>query len=304
MISETKLSNARAKPLIKKEPIDSSRIKGYNYIRDPFGINLYCSRRKSGKTIAMVSAVLATISRHTFVWVITPNSTKDDNIIEFLNTLTKRDISHKVLPGLFDGKIDVLEKIIDDLLKPEDESDEDLPLTHVVKSNIQTIKIAGGSYKILDNGKKTAQYSTTKPKKEVKKKYTPKKISPEICILIDDCATELNHSTGGLGSLAYNGRHLKIAAHISFQSKSCLPPKIWEQCSTIFIFKNFSKIKLEAIFENLNLPGVEFEDFLKIYEYATKITPKENHPFLLVDTDDGIFRRNFNKQIHIKNIEE
>ena len=300
-ISSEKVSNAKVKPLAKIDRKDDVKVKGADYLPDPDCVCLYCSRRKSGKSTTMATCVYKTTTKRTVFFIFSPTHNVDETMTGLIENLKKRGNQVNVYSSLFDGKIDRLDFIMKELLKEESESEEEKsnPSQAINKmKELKPIQIGGARYMTLAD----VDNHTKEPEKKEKKKpkYKPKYKAPEYCFIIDDLGTELIKSKG-LVDLCFNGRHIHASLHISFQYKNSLPPKAWEQCSYLFIFKNFNKEKLKDIYESLDLKNIDnFEQFFDIYKYATQ---EDNYPFLLCDIQDGIYRERFNKRINFEKVE-
>ena len=293
-ISEVKLNNVTVKPLIPILHEDETKVKGGKLISVPYSISFLCSKRKSGKTTVISKLALETTSKRTVFWIFSPTAKADDTMMELIKRLKARGNVVNLFPSLMDGKTDILQTIVNSLLEGDESESEEVKQP----KKIEASQVGGGRPITIYRGAGVAPIEPPKETGEISKykeaKYKPKKKAPSYCFIIDDLATELNKTRGGLASLCFNGRHLKASVYISFQYKNQLPPALWSQATYIFIFKNFSKEKLEEIYKSVDLHSVTLPQFLQIYDYATK---DDDRPFLLCDVSEGIYRKNFNKKI-------
>lgn len=297
-IKETTINNVVIKPLISAPKKDIDAVKGGKLISTPFQISLLNAKRKSGKTTILANAALQTTTKKTVFWIFSPTATADHTMVEFIRKLRERGNMVTVYPSLMDGKIDLLDVIMTQLL---DEVDDTPPVLQPPKPKVQ-IALDRREFDICVFGKKSSEEKTEVAVEKFKPtKYEPKKKSPEYCFIIDDLATELNKTRGGLAKMLFNGRHIHASVYISFQYKNQLPPGLWSQATYVFLFKNLAKDKLEEIYHCMNLHNLSLKEFFEIYEYATAITDKDHYPFLFCDVEEGKYRRNFNKEIAITN---
>lgn len=295
MIRETRLNNIVVRPF-ESASIDMEKVKGKNYLPEPYNLNLLCCKRKSGKSTAIGRAVLGTTNASTVFIVFSPNCKTDDTMVEILKEIKERGNPLLTYPSLWRGKEDLLQTVINAILD-EEEEDEEAPVVqeNPARRPMMTIRIGGSAYQApVSEGKKEEIPIFKKTKKK------PKLIAPRYVVIIDDLATELNRTHDGLANLCFNGRHLKMAIYISFQYKNQLPPALWAQATYIFIFKNFSRKKLIEIYESADLHSVTLEQFLEIYRYCTHTDNDNDRPFMMIETNKGIYRKNFNKKIDIE----
>ena len=295
-ISEITLNNKQVKSLIPRNDIDVSSIKGGDFLSDPYNLSLICSKRKSGKSTVIGNVVLATTAKKTVFFIFSPNAKTDNTMITLIEKLKKRGNIVMVYPSLMDGKEDILQTIIDALLDEDDEEGEvaekKMP-DRYKRPELGDVSIKKSGMPLPPPIPEKGEEAEI-PKVKVTK-YKPKKISPDYCVIIDDLATQLNKTRGGLANLCFNGRHLKMSIYISFQYKNQLPPALWAQSSYIFLFKNLSEQKLKEIYEAVDLHGLSFEQFMEVYRYTTK--DDEKRDFLLCDVNNSIYRKNFSKKL-------
>lgn len=299
-ITESVINNVTIKPLIHSQDSNPDDVKGGKLLSQPYNITFLCAKRKSGKTTILAKCALETTTKKTIFWIFSPTAHVDDTMIELIKRLKKRGNIVNVFPSLMDGKEDILDTIIDKLLEDDDPKDKiatSAPKPKAPKIGLDNREVAiriGG--KVAPDLSKTSDIPVDKFERK-KSEYVPKKKFPEYCFIIDDLATELNKTRGGLATLCFNGRHLKASVYISFQYKNQLPPCLWCQSTYLFLFKNLSREKLEEIFKALDLHNLNLKQFFEVYDYSTTVTEKEKYPFLLCSVTDGKYRRNFNKEI-------
>ena len=297
-ITETKINNVKVKSMIPKTHIDASDVKGGQLLGDPFNVTFLCSKRKSGKTTVVAKIALETTSKKTIFWIFSPNAKTDPTMIAYIDKLKNRGNSVNIFPSLMNGKEDILQTIVDALLEEDEEEEVKVP-EKFKRPDERTISINTGTPVVpVKEFKKDGEIEVEKVKKT---KYKPKKIAPDYCIIIDDLATQLNKTHGGLANICFNGRHLRMSIYISFQYKNQLPPALWANGTYLFFFKNLSKEKLEDVYKAVDLHGATLSEFLDIYHYATGHAMSDTEkPFLLCDVNNGIYRKNFDKKIEYK----
>ena len=303
MISETKLNNVVVRPLVQNTTPEIDKVKGGKLLPVYNNLSFICAKRGSGKSTVVCKIALETTSKGTIFFIFSPNTKSDSSMVELVKRLTERGNIVNLYPSLMKGREDILQTITSALLEDDDEPEPSKATRGGGHLKLPTsrpeISIKGSGTNEPPRIHALEKHSGEKQEIEKfqKPKYKPKKISPEYCFVIDDLATELNRTHGGLANLCFNGRHLKASIYISFQYKTQVPPALWNQCSYIFLFKNLSREKLEEIYKCVDLHHASLDQFFELYDHATRVTDREPKPFLLCDVENGTYRRNFNKRI-------
>ena len=65
-------------------------------------------------------------------------------------------------------------------------------------------------------------------------------------------------------------RHLNLTAFCCIQSWSTIDVKLKDQISSIYLFKGFSKERLQFIYRQLNNIDVDFDEFYNVYKNLKK----------------------------------
>ncbi len=289
-ITETKINNVTVKPRIPHNQVDVSKVKGGNLLPISDNLTLIVSKRGGGKTTVTAKIALETTSKRTQFWIFSPTAKVDPTMVDLIKTLERRGNIVNVYPSLMDGKEDLLNTIIDNLLEDDDVEETKLPELKNLSDRKTRIQVGGEIREELS--------STIEIKKVKSPKYKPKKEAPVHCFIIDDLAVELNRTRGGLAKLCFNGRHIHASIYISFQYKNQLPLAIYAQTTFLIIFKNISSEKLEELYKCVDLHKLTFKEFLHVYDYCMNSNSKETHPFLLCEVGAGVYRNKFNKVIN------
>ncbi len=269
MITETKLNSiGDIKPIILGAGADPSKVKFGQVFGNPYNTTFLCAKRKSGKTSVLGEILNKTINKNTVIWIFCPTTNVDNSWKEIIRRLNDKGNIVNVFDSLKDGKINQLDKIIDELAKGDIEDDSPKPK---IKKLI-----------CCNNDKE----------EETKREYKPKKISPEHIFIIDDLSHELKNPA--IYKLLKNGRHLKASCYISFQYPLDILPAGWKNCEYAICFKSFSEDKLEHIYKQLDLT-IPLDTFINIYKHVMK---DNKFDFLFIDAKNEKFRKNFNKELN------
>ena len=78
-------------------------------------------------------------------------------------------------------------------------------------------------------------------------------------------------------------RHLNLTAFCNIQSWTSIDPRLKEQLSSIYLFKGFSRERVQYIHKQINL-DVDFEEFWKLYQSLKKYSK------LVIDCIDGSYK--------------
>jgi len=272
-IIEKKINNVQIKPLVITNAIDPQKIKGSSMVPFLYSTVFLCAKRKSGKTSVLAELLAKTSDKKTTVWVFCPTNRVDSSWVQIIKNLKERGNIVNVFDSIFDGKVNVLDEIMNELSIGEEE-DEDEP-----KPKIKNLLK-------FDNDDEETK----------KKVYKPKKIAPEHIFCFDDISHELKNPS--IATLLKKSRHFKSSVYLSFQYAMDLQPASWKQAEVVLAFKSFSEDKLEHIHKHLDL-SCDLNQFYNIYNYVFD-DPKEKYNFLYINVRDQLYRKNFNRQIDIE----
>lgn len=131
-------------------------------------------------------------------------------------------------------------------------------------------------------------------------KHFKQMIVPTAMLIIDDMASTpiYTNALGELVNLQMKNRHLKMSVFNLVQAYKLCPRSIRLNSSVMMLFPCKSKKMILEFADTCNNHYTP-EEFLKLYEYATKDNP---YDFLYIDCREKKgFRKNFNERINIKN---
>lgn len=264
MIKEEKLNNISVKPIIINST-DTSKIKGADLFPSLYYNLFICSKKRSGKTSLINTILQKCTDKKTIFFIFCPTVHVDSTWKAITETLENRGNTVNTYTEIMDGKVNILNEIVNELSSPiEEESKDDEEKPKGVR---------------FDNPKK-------------KKSYKPKKISPEICFIFDDSSDMLKNPA--VATLLKKNRHLKANVIISSQYLHDLKPESIKQLDYFIAFKSFSEDKLQLVHKGLDL-SLEFDKFWAMYQHCVE----KPYSFLYVNVRSEDYRCNFNKKIEI-----
>lgn len=129
--------------------------------------------------------------------------------------------------------------------------------------------------------------------------YFPTQIVPTAMLIIDDMASTpiYTNALGELINLQMKNRHLKMSVFNLVQAYKLCPRSIRLNSSVMMLFPCKSEKMIKEFADTCNNQYTP-EEFLKLFEYATKDKP---YDFLYIDCrEDKGFRKNFNERIDIR----
>jgi hypothetical protein len=129
-------------------------------------------------------------------------------------------------------------------------------------------------------------------------KHFTQMIVPTAMLIIDDMASTpiYTNALGELVNLQMKNRHLKMSVFNLVQAYKLCPRSIRLNSTVMMLFPCKSKKMISEFADTCNNHYTP-EEFLKLYEYATKDKP---HDFLYIDCREKKgFRKNFNERIDI-----
>jgi hypothetical protein len=273
-MKEEKINNVAVKPVIVHDNNESEKIKGYKILPFPFYNMFICSKKKSGKTSLINTIVKKTSDKRTIFWIFCSTHKIDDSWKSIINFLEERGNKVNAFDSIFDGKVNLLNKILDEMGEPEpipEKKDKKAPI------NLNEVK---RSYDIF--GKE--QDEEGKPKKE----YVPKKKAPKHIFIFDDLSPELKH----IDRLLKVHRHFQASVIISSQYIHDLSISSRLQIDVFCTFRGFSEEKMEMVHKSLDL-SIPFETLWQIYKQVTE----EPYNFLYINIRTEELRRNLNTKL-------
>jgi hypothetical protein len=266
-----KVNNVCVKPVIVQDNNEAEKIKGFKIIPFAFYNMFICSKKKSGKTSLINTIIRKTTDKRTNVWVFCSTFKIDDSWKAIINYLEEKGNKVNTFDSIFDGKVNLLNKILDEMGEPEDipeKKDKKAPI------NLNEIK---RSYDLF--GKETDE------KGEPKKEYIPKKRAPKHLFIFDDLSPELKH----IDRLLKVHRHFKASVIISSQYIHDLSISSRLQIDVFCTFRGFSQEKLEMVHKSLDL-SIPFDTLWCIYKHITE----EPYQFLYVNVRTEEIRKSLN----------
>jgi len=270
MIKEQTLNKIKVKPLQYGLIQDTNLIKG-NELFPSLYYNLFiCSKKKSGKTSLINTILEKCTDKRTLFFIFCPTIHVDNSWKSMTTFLENRGNVVKAYSDVMDGKVNILNEIVNELSIGEEQEEQDIAF---VEDNIKKIKF-------------------DEPKDKKKREYKPKKKSVEICFIFDDTSDMLRNPA--VSTLLKKNRHLKANVIISSQYLHDLQPSSIKQLDYFIAFKSFSDDKLALIHKGLDL-SINFNELLNIYQHCTE----KPYSFLYINVRSEEYRCNFNKKIEI-----
>ena len=265
MIKEEKLNNISVKPLVVANT-DTSKIKGADLFPSLYYNLFICSKKRSGKTSLINTILQKCTDKKTIFFIFCPTVGIDTTWKMIVEYLENRGNTVNTYTEIMDGKVNILNEIVNELSTPiEETKDDDEERPKGVR---------------FDNPKK-------------KKEYKPKKISPEICFIFDDCSDLLRNPA--IATLLKKNRHLHCNVIISSQNLHDLVPASIKQLDYFICFKSFSREKMDIVHKGLDL-SIEPDMLWEYYQHCVA----KPYSFLYIDVRQDKYRCNFNKEIGVE----
>lgn len=273
MLKVKKINDIRVKPpkTLQKNKLP---VKGADLFEEPYANIFICSRKKSGKSVVIYNILKKCVGKDTKVIFFCSTLYKDDVYKGAMEMLEKKGIEYIPYTSLKDGDTDNLQLLVEALGK---QAEKDKELSEDEPQNAPSLLFEEENAEEGDDG------GTPRPSKYV---------APEFIIVLDDLSDELKSKS--LVSLLKKNRHYKTKIICSSQYYNDLLPESRKQIDYVLIFHNIPEAKLMEIYRDCNL-SVSFEDFMKMYQYATR----EPYSFLYVDCIKDKFRKRFDTLIRL-----
>lgn len=262
MIKEEKLNSVKVKPLVVSQA-DTSKIKGADLFPSLYYNLFLCSKKKSGKTSLINTILTKTTDKKTIFFIFCPTVHVDATWKIIVETLENRGNVVNTYTEIMDGKINILNEIVEELSTPEEPKDK-------------------------KEDKPKALIKCEEPKK--KGEYKPKKISPQVVFVFDDASDMIRNPA--IATLLKKNRHIKANVIISSQYIHDLRPESIKQLDYFVCFKSFSQDKLQLVHKGLDL-SIEFDKLWSLYEHCVD----KPYSFLYINVRSEEMRCNFNKRI-------
>lgn len=276
-IINKKINDIEIEPLqTKKNSIKNTL--GYKLIPELYANIFLCAHKKSGKTTVLFNILKHCADKNTKIIFFVSTIDKDDSYKEILKYLDKKEIEYEKHTSMIDGKIDILQNFINKLIK-DAETEKLLEKIDEEKDNYDDRIL------LIDDD------DSFKVKIEKQRKI----ISPEYIFVFDDISAEIQKSKS-INALLKMNRHFKSKVIISSQYPNDIQPAARNQIDIWILFRGHNDDKLKLIFDASDPRDIKFEDFLELYNYATK----EQYNFLMIDKNNSEYRHNFNIVLDIK----
>lgn len=272
MVYLTKINNDIVKP-IEIETKDAKKpVLGASLFSEIYANIFICAKKKSGKTTLINHIIKNCCNANTKIIIFSSTLYKDDSFKKILEFCNKHNIDVESYTSLkHDDGYDILENMISALENEVKEEKEDAK-----KPKQKVINLF--------------EDSESEEEEEKPKKY--KYRSPEYVFIFDDLSNELKSKS--INMFLKKNRHFKSKVIISSQYIHDLKPESLKQMDYFLLLRGHSDDKLEQFYKHADL-SIEFDMFKKLYKNATE----EKFNFLYIDNNNGLFRKNFNKQYEI-----
>lgn len=273
-----KINSVKIKPLITHTTNPDDVLGGELFI-DPFSNCCIVAKKKSGKTTVLYHILKKVCSKDSNVMIFCSTVHKDETYKKILEMLEKKGCNVLSYTHFIDGKVNLVETLLDELHNPDDE-EENKPVNQLFEKSLN-------SNNPCYFGKVDLPPEEKEEKEQPKK---PKKISADWVLIFDDLGADLRNKV--ISHMSKVLRHTKMRAFYLCQNLYDMDAPMRKQLDYALLFRNFNEEKLKNIYESLDL-SIPFETFLEIYDFATK----EPYKFLYVDCRNEEYRKCFDKRI-------
>jgi len=311
------IKNWTVKPVVsdKKDP---NKILGGDLFT--LSANIFISSKKrAGKSTVVYNIAKRVSNKFTNVVIISPSYRKDGTYIELIKELKKKGCEVSCFPSFIatDGS-NILSELVNQLEEGEDgekkesqTSSEHAELEEEPEK-VEEIKDINGfgippfrkvpiiSYNFNENpaedvqvGKGDNDIKEKKVKKKKPKKYKGKQACKWLVILDDLSNLMRSKELVNLAHIIYH-HDMKLVCVSHFITD--VLPAYRSSIDYGIILKGFQDERLEMLFKALNLSNITFDEFVKIYKWATK----EKYQFLFIDVLKELYRKNFDTELTLE----
>lgn len=280
LVKATRINDIKVKPVITNQEYEKpERILGYDWFPRLYSNIALISKKNSGKTTIIYRILEHCADKNSRIIFFCPTAHIDATYKAIFGLLEKKGIEYEVFDSIKDPddrKHDLLQEIVEQLQSDAGDADEPEP-----PKDKTLIRLGNGQLHEVRAHPVVAK--ERKPRK-------PKKLSPEIIFVFDDCSQELRNRS--VATLLKKNRHLKSKIIMSSQQLTDLDNASRSQLDYFLCFKSLTEPQLETIYSNMHL-AVDEEKFKQLYAHATA----EPFNFLYVDVRKDTFRQNFNLKL-------
>ena len=268
-----KINNEVVKAVPLLEPEDTRPVLGANLFPINYSNIFLCARKCSGKSSVIYNIIKKCANKNTTIVAFVSTLHKDKNWATIQSHCELNNIPFIGYTSIYDDDDghDVLRELIIEL-KQLTEENKDTP--QVVKEN-----------NILLLCDEEVAEEEVKPRKS---KYQ----SPEYIFIFDDLSNEIKATS--ITKLLKENRHFKCKSIISSQYLNDLAPQSRKQIDYFLIFGGQPQAKLDEIHRDADI-SINKGLFYYLYKHATQ----EKYSFLYIDSVNSKFRRNFNHEYTI-----
>lgn len=236
----------------------------------PYFNMFICARKRSGKSSLINLITQKAINKRTNIWVFCATYQIDPTWKAIIDGLEKKGNVVNCFDSIFDGKVNILDEIIDTINQPDEEEEED---------NQPKVKPA-----IL----------TEQKMEEIKEsKSRSKKKACEHLFIFDDLPAQMLRNSS-VARLLKIHRHSKSSCIISSQFILDIMPSALQQLDIVIFFRGMQDEKLERLHRLLDL-SIDFDKFYEIYKHCTE----EPYSFMYLSVRDEVFRRKLTHEIEM-----
>lgn len=273
-----KLNNVKIKPIEQKGGA-AKPVKGADLFAEPYANIAVLAKKKSGKTTVVKTIIERCATKDTRVLVFCASFHKDKNWLSIQEWCEDNDID---IQGFTSIVVEGENKLNAELEMLKFAKEKDKKKSEEPTQNLVEIDEELGFVKMPVEEKVPAP--DMKPPR--KSRYQPL----DFIFVFDDIGDELKDKT--VAQLLKTNRHWKSKVIVSTQYITDLAPASRRQFDYWLLFAKLSPANLEMVRLSAGLP-LEEKEFLALYNQATK----ERYSFLYIDTNDVVYRRNFDTEL-------
>lgn len=273
MLSLQKINKIKVKP-VKLPKVDTEDIKGAELFPELYTNVFLLAKKRSGKTSTIFKILKECSNKNTQIIIFASTVHKDPTYIAMKKYFKDKGMIIHTYTHFIQKGLNIIEELIYELqqdnIDSEDESDEEAPQ-----------KGSG------------VNFGDESDEEEEEYEYKPKKLAPELIIVLDDLSVSLRDES--VDALLKTNRHWKSKVIISSQNYQDLNVPARQQLDFCLLFGHIPIPKLLAFHKDVDL-STSFETFKELYDNATK----EKYHFLYVSIREDLFRKDFNYQYKIE----